>query len=110
MPSPMRAPERSPFRSRWMSYSLEFLPSATKEWHKLGAVIQVQFKKKLAERLKNPHVPASRLRGSTDRYKIKLRQSRYRLIYDVRDVEMVVTVIAVGKRSRGDVYNQANRR
>ena len=46
-----------------MTYKLEFKKSALKEWKKLGATLQQQFKKKLAERLENPHVPASRLSG-----------------------------------------------
>ena len=37
-----------------MTYELEFLPSALKEWKKLGANIKSQFKKKLKERLENP--------------------------------------------------------
>ena len=39
-----------------MNYKLEFIPIAKKEWDKLGATIKAQFKKKLAERLKQPHV------------------------------------------------------
>lgn len=93
-----------------MTYRLEFLPSATKEWRKLGATIQRQLKKKLVERLKQPHIPAARLYGRQNRYKIKLRQSGYRLVYEVRDAEVVVVVIAVGKRTRGVVYGKAARR
>ncbi|CAH7086754.1 hypothetical protein VCHA52P454_70043 [Vibrio chagasii] len=44
-----------------MSYKLNFKKSALKEWQKLGATLQQQFKKKLVERLENPHVPASKL-------------------------------------------------
>ncbi|WP_446686768.1 type II toxin-antitoxin system RelE family toxin [Pseudoalteromonas xiamenensis] len=40
-----------------------------------------QFKKKLAEVLKQPRVEANRLRELPDCYKIKLRQAGYRLIY-----------------------------
>ena len=36
-----------------MSYELEFLPGALKEWQKLDNSIKVQFKKKLSERLEN---------------------------------------------------------
>lgn len=87
-----------------MTYKLEFKKSALKEWKKLGATLQQQFKKKLAERLENPHVPASRLSGGDNLYKIKLRQSGYRLVYKVEDDVVVVTVLAVGKRARGEVY------
>jgi len=38
-----------------------------------------------------------------DCYKIKLRSAGYRLVYQVRDGELVVSVIAVGKRERNHV-------
>ncbi len=87
-----------------MSYSLEFVESALKEWHKLAPNIREQFKDRLAERLERPHVPASRLSGLPDCYKIKLRSVGYRLVYQVSDRRIVVTVIAVGKRDKGLVY------
>ncbi len=62
-----------------MTYELAFDRRALKEWQKLGHTIREQFKKKLAERLENPRVPAARLHGHADRYKIKLRASGYRL-------------------------------
>ena len=92
------------------TYRLEFLPSATKEWNKLGAPIREQFKKKLAERLIMPRVPAARLSGLADCYKIKLRSVGYRLVYRVIDETVVVSVIAVGQRDRNHVYNVAARR
>ncbi|EGQ8673202.1 type II toxin-antitoxin system RelE/ParE family toxin [Vibrio cholerae] len=73
----------------------------------MGATLQQQFKKKLAERLENPHVPASKLSGADNVYKIKLRQSGYRLVYNVEDDVVIVTVLAVGKRERSDVYRKA---
>ena len=93
-----------------MSYKLLFHVNAEKEWRKLGATVRAQFRKKLAERLEQPHVPASRLSGDKDRYKIKLRKSGYRLVYQVRDTEILVLVLAVGKRERGDVYGKAGKR
>lgn len=93
-----------------MTYSLRFKDEALNEWRKLGATIQGQFKKKLAERLENPHVPASRLHGSANRYKIKLRAAGYRLVYEARNDELVVVVIAVGKREKGEVYARAKTR
>jgi mRNA interferase RelE/StbE len=93
-----------------MTYELHFLEEALKEWKKLDASIRGQFRAKLKERLETPHVPASRLRGSSNRYKIKLRSLGYRLVYAVDDDIITVTVIAVGKRDRGAVYEQAQRR
>lgn len=90
-----------------MSYSLAFKEEAWKEWGKLDNGVRAQFKKKLEERLLNPHVLASKLSGSKDRYKIKLRNVGYRLVYEVRDGELVVVVVAVGKRERNAVYKAA---
>ncbi|MEW7854517.1 type II toxin-antitoxin system RelE/ParE family toxin [Pseudomonas chlororaphis] len=93
-----------------MTYELEFSEKAWKEWQKLGPTLKEQFKKKLQERLVNPHVPADRLSGLGNAYKIKLRTAGYRLVYRVVDEVLVVTVIAVGKRGRGSVYQQARKR
>ncbi|NAW64269.1 type II toxin-antitoxin system RelE family toxin [Photobacterium halotolerans] len=93
-----------------MIYRLDFKKSALKEWKKLGATVREQFKKKLIERMDNPHVPASKLSGSDNMYKIKLRQSGYRLVYEVNDDVITVTVLAVGKRQRNEVYKNAMRR
>ncbi|GAB6057564.1 type II toxin-antitoxin system RelE/ParE family toxin [Desulfonatronum parangueonense] len=81
-----------------------------KEWQKLDEHLREQFKRKLQERLHSPHVPASRLSESTHRYKIKLKSTGYRLVYEVRDAALVVVVIAVGKRERGLVYKAAAKR
>jgi len=93
-----------------MSYSLSFKQEALSEWRKLDAGTREQFKKKLAGRLTNPHVPSARLHGGTNRYKIKLRNIGYRLVYEVRDAELIVLVIAVGKRERSAVYKAAAKR
>ena len=90
-----------------MRYELAFLPSALKEWDKLGANVRTQFKKKLAERLDNPHVPAARLSCFPDCYKIKLRAAGYRLVYRVDDKVVTVIVVAAGRRDRNAVYKAA---
>ncbi len=90
-----------------MTYELAFKASALKEWQKLGHTLREQFKKKLAERLENPHVPSAALSGATNLYKIKLRQAGYRLVYAVEDQIVTVTVIAVGKHNRNEIYDVA---
>ncbi|MNR61265.1 mRNA interferase RelE [compost metagenome] len=45
-----------------------------------------------------------------DHYKIKLRAAGYRLVYRVEDGRLVVAVVAVGKRERGEVYGKAKTR
>lgn len=93
-----------------MTYKLRFLPVALKEWEKLGAPIKSQFKNKLAERLESPKVPADKLRGYDSVYKIKLRAAGYRLAYEVVDDELLVYVLAVGKREKGRIYSSLKER
>lgn len=45
-----------------------------------------------------------------DCYKIKLRASGYRLVYQVQDKVLVVVVMAVGKREKGLIYLAAKKR
>ena len=94
-----------------MPFELQFLPSALKEWKKLGATLREPFKKKLAERLQNPRVEADKLRAADlkDCYKIKLRSAGYRLVYRVDDTTVTVTVVTIGQRNRGAVYGTAKR-
>ena len=93
-----------------MTYRLKFLPSAKKEWDKLDNSVKAQFKCKLKKCLENPHIPANRLRDFDSAYKIKLRSAGYRLVYEVDDKDVVVFVIAVGKRENNAVYNNARNR
>ena len=89
-----------------MTYKLEFKKSTLKEWSKLGSTLKEQFKKKLSERLEAPHVAPDRLIGAENVYKIKLRLSGYRLVYQVRDDIVIVTVFAVGKRESKESYKK----
>jgi mRNA interferase RelE/StbE len=94
-----------------MTYSLDFDSRALEEWKKLGDTVRQQFKKKLAEVLLNPRVEANRLSSLPDCYKIKLRSSGYRLVYQVIDQEVVVVfVVAVDRRERDQVYRKAAER
>jgi mRNA interferase RelE/StbE len=89
------------------TYEIDFLEDAQKEWRKLDNSVRQQFAKKLADRVKNPHVSSARLSGMPNCYKIKLRQAGYRLVYQVEDDVLIIVVIAVGKRERNEVYKTA---
>ena len=93
-----------------MSFKLSFHPDALAEWRKLDTTVSEQFKKKLAERLQHPRIPAAKLSGHPDRYKIKLRSVGYRLVYEVKDSVLLVIVVAIGKRERNAVYRMAAKR
>lgn len=68
------------------------------------------FKKKLADRLEQPVVPADRLRSQQHYFKIKLRSAGYRLVYEVEENRVTVYVIAVGKRDKETAYRRAAKR
>ena len=93
-----------------MNYNLKFLPTALKEWNKLYNTIQIQLKKKLKNILTKPHILSNQLRGFENHYKIKLRASGSRLVYEVIDQEICVLVIAVGKRNKSKVYKKSQKR
>ncbi|MNP64497.1 mRNA interferase RelE [compost metagenome] len=92
------------------NYALEFDLQAQKEFRKLDSQLQIQFARKLKERLAQPRVEKDKLSGMPDCYKIKLRSAGYRLVYQVAEERVVVIVIAVGKRERNNVYAAARSR
>ena len=87
-----------------MTYKLKFTDISNKEYKKLNSTIQEQFKKKLKERLKNPRVQKDKLSGYENVYKIKLRSSGFRLAYEVKDEQILVLVLSVGKIENNKVY------
>ena len=93
-----------------MSYKLAFLPSALKEFRQLDNSVREQFKKKLTELLENPDIPANRLSGFQDHYKVKLKVSGFRLVYEIEEDKARVVVIAIGKRDKGKIYTTARKR
>jgi len=93
-----------------MSYELAFDPRALKEWHKLGATVREQFKHKLVSVLEQPRNEAARLKALPDCYKIKLRASGFRLVYQVKDERVTVLVVAIGKREKSAAYHDADKR
>ncbi|MEA2112196.1 MAG: type II toxin-antitoxin system RelE/ParE family toxin [Campylobacterota bacterium] len=87
-----------------MTYKLIFTEISNKEWNKLEFSIKTQFKKKLNERLENPKIKKDKISGYKNIYKIKLRSAGYRLIYEVKDNEIIVLVLTVSKRENDDIY------
>lgn len=91
-------------------YGVEWDPKALKELRKLDGAVRLQFLRKLQERQSHPRVPGDTLHGLKDCYKIKLRGAGYRLVYRVEDERIVILVLAIGKRERSSVYEQAGKR
>lgn len=93
-----------------MSFKLRFKEQALQEWHDLDHSIREQFAKKLHALKENPRIESSRLSSMKNCYKIKLRKAGFRLVYEVRDQELVILVVAVGKRERNAIYKTAAKR
>lgn len=91
-------------------YKLVFKTKARKEWDKLPPAIRELFSSKLKRLRTTPRVPANRLSGMKDCYKIKLRSIGYRLVYQVIDDQLIICVISIGKRERNRAYNAAKNR
>ena len=89
-----------------MSFELRFKEEALAEWRRLDSSVREQFRKRLAECIEHSRMPAAKPLGHPDRYKIKLRSAGYRLVYEVRDAELVVVLIAVGRRDRQLIQGQ----
>jgi mRNA interferase RelE/StbE len=93
-----------------MTYKLKFTKESLKDWNKLDSAVKEQFKKKLKQRLENPKVPKDKLSGYENVYKIKLRSAGYRLAYEVKDKEIVILVLSVGKRENNSIYENLKKR
>lgn len=93
-----------------MTYRVKFRTDALKEWNNLDRSIQHQFATKLKKCTENPHIPSAKLRNMPDGYKIKLRASGFRLVYQIINDELIIAVVAVGKREHNEVYNLASKR
>ncbi|QDF29505.1 type II toxin-antitoxin system RelE family toxin [Halarcobacter anaerophilus] len=93
-----------------MTYKLKFTKESLKDWNKLDSTVKEQFKKNLKQRLENPKVPKDKLSGYENVYKIKLRSAGYRLAYEVKDKEIVILVLSVGKRENNSIYENLKKR
>lgn len=93
-----------------MTYRVKFRTDALKEWNNLDNAIQQQFVRKLKNCVENPHIPTTKLRGMSDCYKVKLQATGFRLVYQIINDELIIAVIAVGKREHSNVYNLASKR
>lgn len=97
---PRATPESAP-KSQRTTYSIEFLNSAASEFEKLDAKTQKRIGSRIDALSTNPRPDGcTKLKGSTNTYRIRVGD--YRVLYDVEDKRIVVTVIKVGHRR--DVY------
>jgi mRNA interferase RelE/StbE len=81
-------------------YSVSILPSAQKQLAKLPNAIAIRIEDKLLGLEKDPRPPGcKKLKG---RNAWRIRVGDYRVIYEIRDNQLIITVIAIAHRR--DVY------
>ncbi|WP_026735847.1 type II toxin-antitoxin system RelE family toxin [Fischerella sp. PCC 9605] len=84
-----------------MSYQVELAPAAVRQVKKLPADIQQKVVAKLEELAVNPRPDGVvKLEGAEDLYRVRL--SSYRIVYQIQDDLLLVTVVKV--KHRRDVY------
>jgi len=81
-------------------YSLRIKDSAAKE---IEGIEPKKVRRQIVTRIQglaaDPRPPGcEKLAGTGDRY--RLRQGAYRIVYEVRDLELVVVLVKVGHRSQ----------
>ena len=85
-------------------YELHFLSSAKKEFKKLDSVAQKIIKEKLLTLITNPDILKNNIKPLKGEYKgkFRLRIKQYRVIFQVKDDELIILVVRVGHRK--EVY------
>jgi len=85
-------------------YTLNFLNSAKKEFKKLDSVAQKNIKEKLILLTTNPDVLKNNIKALKGEYKgkFRLRIKEYRVIFQVKDEELIIIVVRIGHRK--EVY------
>ena len=85
-------------------YELHFLGNAQKELKKLDSVAQKTIKEKLLLLIENPDILKNNIKALKGEYKgkFRLRIKQYRVVFQVRDNELIIIVIRIGHRK--EVY------
>jgi len=80
-----------------MAYTIEFAPSAEREFRKLAREVQLRVRPRIDSLAYEPRpAGAKKLRGQEDLWRI--RAGDYRIVYEVRDRILVVLVVRVAHR------------
>jgi mRNA interferase RelE/StbE len=90
MPSPKDAKGKKP------EYTVLILPSAQKQLSKLPNAIATRIEDKLLELEQDPRPPGCKKLKGRDAWRIRIGD--YRVIYEINDGQLIVTVITIGHR------------
>ena len=81
-------------------YSIVFRKSVEKDLKVIPKKDQVRILQRIAQLAEDPRPPACKRLSGQQRYRI--RQGIYRVLYEIEDDQLIVTVVKVGNRR--DVY------
>lgn len=82
------------------SYRIVIKKSATKEIEKIEAKDRSRIIEKIRSLATDPHQLGSKKLSGQEKYRI--RQGNYRILYQITDDQLIVTVVKIGHRK--DVY------
>ena len=85
-----------------MKYTIVISKSAEKELNNLPLKDFLLIDKKILSLAEKPH-PAGAKKLTGYKYHFRLRSGKYRIIYTIRDKQLLIEIIRVGHRK--DVYN-----
>ena len=92
-------------------YDFKFYEEAEKDLSKLNNSIKKLFVKKLTQILNNPEIGKDL--GNKNNLnlvglkKVYFDNKRYRIVYEIKESEILIHIIAVGKRDNMKVYKEA---
>jgi mRNA interferase RelE/StbE len=82
-----------------MAYTVRFRPAAERTYDKLPEDVRGRLEPEINDLGKNPRPYGyKKLRGMEDLYRIRV--GRYRVIYEIHDVGLIVRVVKIGHRSK----------
>ena len=95
-------------------YDYKFHPDAQKELVKLNHSVQILFTKTLKKILKSPELGQDLGNKNnmdlTGLKKMYFDNKRYRVVYEIIENEVIVYIVAIGKRDKMEVYGKAGER
>lgn len=95
-------------------YDYKFHPEAKKELSKLNKSIQILFTKTLKKILISPELGLDLGKKNnidlSGLKKMYFDSKRYRVVYQVLEEEVIIHLIAIGKRDKMEVYEKAGER
>ena len=93
-------PSNNDAKGKKPDYTVLILPSAQKQLNKLPNAIATRIEDKMMELEQDPRPPGCKKLKGRDAYRIRIGD--YRVIYEIHDGRLVVTVITIGHRK--EVY------